>query len=149
MGVSAKCTTIRHIVRLRQLLRRWRDRACTGGSRLAPSDVPEGHFAVRVGSQSRRFVVRTSYLNHPIFKKLLVESEEMYGYDHSGPIAIPCDENVFKEILRFLARESCVGAGGGCGKAGGVHEGWWYESSSVPLLHGFEVEHAPVVPINV
>ncbi|KMZ61805.1 SAUR-like auxin-responsive protein family [Zostera marina] len=149
MGVSAKCTTIRHIVRLRQMLRRWRIRACTGGSRLAPSDVPEGHFAVRVGSQSRRFVVRTSYLNHPIFKKLLLESEEMYGYDHSGPIAIPCDEKTFMEILGFLAGESVGGGGGGCGNVGGVRETWCYESFSVPLLRGFEVEHSPVVPINV
>lgn len=50
-------------------------------------------------------MVRTSYLNHPIFKKLLVESEEMYGYDLFDPIAIPCNIKVFKEILRFSSKK--------------------------------------------
>ncbi|XP_057974831.1 protein SMALL AUXIN UP-REGULATED RNA 12-like [Malania oleifera] len=105
-----KCSKIRHIVRLRQMLRRWRNKAASSrmssaGPRI-PSDVPAGHVAVCVGTSCRRFVVRASYLNHPVFKKLLVQAEEEYGFNNQGPLAIPCDESVFEEILRFLARSS-------------------------------------------
>lgn len=97
-----KCNKIRHIVRLRQLLRRWRNKAA---QRRIPSDVPSGHVAVTVGSNSRRFVVRASYLNHPVFRKLLVQAEEEYGFcNQGGPLCIPCDEKVFEDILRFLNR---------------------------------------------
>lgn len=97
------CSKIRHIVRLRQMLRRWRKKAATA-ARRAPSDVPAGHVAVTVGSSCKRFVVRAAYLNHPVFKKLLVQAEEEFGFANSGPLAIPCDESLFEEILRYLAR---------------------------------------------
>ncbi|KAG8377898.1 hypothetical protein BUALT_Bualt08G0081400 [Buddleja alternifolia] len=97
------CSKIRHIVRLRQMLRRWRKKAAMAAGH-APSDVPAGHVAVTVGSTCKRFVVRTTYLNHPVFKKLLVQAEEEYGFTNSGPLAIPCDEFLFEEILRYLAR---------------------------------------------
>lgn len=95
-GNSSK---IRRIVRLRQMLLRWRTKA-----RMASSDVPAGHVAVCVGPNKRRFVVRASYLNHPIFKKLLVQAEEEYGFCNHGPLAIPCDESLFEELLRVMAR---------------------------------------------
>ncbi|KAL8466762.1 hypothetical protein ACS0TY_035711 [Phlomoides rotata] len=99
----SSCSKIRHIVRLRQMLRRWRSKASTSARRL-PSDVPAGHVAVTVGSSCRRFVVRTTYLNHPVFKKLLVQAEEEFGFTNSGPLNIPCDESLFEDILRYLAR---------------------------------------------
>ncbi|KAK4434603.1 hypothetical protein Salat_0623100 [Sesamum alatum] len=99
------CSKIRHIVRLRQLLRRWRKKASMA-ARLTPSDVPAGHVAVTVGSSCKRYVVRATYLNHPVFKKLLVQAEEEYGFTNTGgPLAIPCDETLFEEILRYLARK--------------------------------------------
>ncbi|WOG91957.1 hypothetical protein DCAR_0311212 [Daucus carota subsp. sativus] len=97
------CSKIRHIVQLRQMLRRWRKKAAMSASRI-PSDVPAGHVAVCVGINCRRFVVRTTYLNHPVFKKLLVQAEEEFGFNNSGPLAIPCDEFVFEDIIRRLAR---------------------------------------------
>ncbi|XP_054799469.1 indole-3-acetic acid-induced protein ARG7 [Prosopis cineraria] len=97
-----KCSKIRHIVRLRQMLRQWRNKARMSASRI-PSDVPAGHVAVCVGNNSRRFVVRASYLNHPVFKKLLVQAEEEYGFSNHGPLAIPCDEAVFEEVLRSIS----------------------------------------------
>ncbi|XP_042059049.1 auxin-induced protein 6B-like [Salvia splendens] len=99
------CNKIRHIVRLRQMLRRWRKKAAVA-ARPSPSDVPSGHVAVTVGPSRKRFVVRTAYLNHPVFKKLLVQAEEEYGFANSGPLAIPCEESLFEEILRYLARTS-------------------------------------------
>ncbi|CAK9148260.1 unnamed protein product [Ilex paraguariensis] len=97
------CSKIRHIVRLRQMLRWWLKKAAMT-SRLIPSDVPAGHVAVNVGTNRRRFVVRATYLNHPVFKKLLVEAEEEYGFANTGPLFIPCDESLFEEILCFLSR---------------------------------------------
>lgn len=97
------CSKIRHIVKLRQMLRRWRKKAAMSSSRI-PSDVPAGHVAVSVGTNCRRFVVRATYLNHPVFKKLLVQAEEEYGFTNTGPLAIPCDESVFEDLIRFLSR---------------------------------------------
>ncbi|MBA0733994.1 hypothetical protein Gogos_017948 [Gossypium gossypioides] len=98
-----KCSKIRHIVRLRQMLRRWRNKARVSASRI-PSDVPAGHVAVYVGTSCRRFVVRLTYLNHPVFKKLLIQAEEEYGFTNQGPLSIPCDETVFEEVIRFISR---------------------------------------------
>ncbi|KAE8716373.1 Auxin-responsive protein SAUR40 [Hibiscus syriacus] len=81
------CVKIRHIVRLRQILQRWRKKARMSAGRT-PSDVPSGHVAVCVGASCRRFVVRATYLNHPVFKKLLIQAEEEYGFTNQGPLAI-------------------------------------------------------------
>ncbi|KAL9358589.1 hypothetical protein Peur_046712 [Populus x canadensis] len=99
----AKCAKIRHIVRLRQMLRRWRNKARMSANRI-PSDVPAGHVAVCVGTGGRRFVVRATYLNHPIFKKLLVQAEEEFGFSNQGPLTIPCDETLFEEMIRCISR---------------------------------------------
>ncbi|KAK9059909.1 hypothetical protein SSX86_020613 [Deinandra increscens subsp. villosa] len=98
------CSKIRHIVHLRHLLRRWRKKAAMASRKSLPSDVPAGHVAVSVGSNCRRFVVRATHLNHPVFHKLLVQAEEEFGFSNSGPLAIPCDEYLFEEIIRFLSR---------------------------------------------
>ncbi|KAK4275129.1 hypothetical protein QN277_018264 [Acacia crassicarpa] len=99
---AAKCSKIRCIVRLRQMLRRWRNKARVNG---VPSDVPPGHVAVRIGRDCpRRYVVKAAYLNHPFFKKLLNQVEEEYGFSNNGPLSIPCDEETFQEILRFVSR---------------------------------------------
>ncbi|KAJ9132777.1 hypothetical protein P3X46_033614 [Hevea brasiliensis] len=98
-----KSNKIRHIVRIQQMLKRWRRKARLTASH-APSDVPSGHVAVCVGDRCKRFIVRATYLNHPIFKMLLVQAEEEYGFKNIGPLTIPCDESVFEEILRVLSR---------------------------------------------
>ncbi|CAE5957988.1 unnamed protein product [Arabidopsis arenosa] len=104
-GSLVKCSKIRHIVRLRQMLRRWRNKArLSSVSRCVPSDVPSGHVAVCVGSGCRRFVVRASYLNHPIISNLLVQAEEEFGFVNQGPLVIPCEESVFEEAIRFISR---------------------------------------------
>lgn len=103
-----KCNKISQIVRIRQMLRRWHKKATFRRIRGVPSDVPAGHVAVSVGNSFRRFVVRATYLNHPIFEKLLTQAAEEYGFANSGPIAIPCDESVFEEILQFVARPDSV-----------------------------------------
>ncbi|OIT33909.1 PREDICTED: indole-3-acetic acid-induced protein ARG7-like [Nicotiana attenuata] len=102
------CSKIRNIVRLRQMLQRWRKMAVTAARRRVSTDVPSGHMAVIVGASCKRFVVRATYLNHPIFKKLLSQAEEEFGFTNSGLLAIPCDESLFEELLRYLARFDSV-----------------------------------------
>ncbi|PON99958.1 Small auxin-up RNA [Trema orientale] len=105
-----RCNKIRHIVRIRQMLQQWRRKARIAGAaaRAAaappPSDVPAGHVAVCVGSSCRRFIVRATHLNHPMFKNLLVQAEEEYGFANHGPLSIPCDEASFEEVLRVVTR---------------------------------------------
>ncbi|RZB74102.1 auxin-responsive protein SAUR71-like [Glycine soja] len=96
MSASTGSSKIRRIVRVRQMLLRWR--------RKAAADVPAGHVAVCVGPSRRRFIVRATHLNHPIFKMLLVKAEEEYGFCNHGPLAIPCDESLFEELLRVVSR---------------------------------------------
>ncbi|MCD7446511.1 hypothetical protein HAX54_009192 [Datura stramonium] len=99
-----KYNKIRCIVRISQMLRQWKKRAVSSSSKRIAHDVPAGHVAISVGSSCRRFVVRATYLNHPIFRKLLIQAEEEYGFSNHGTLAIPCDEFLFEEILRFISR---------------------------------------------
>ncbi|CAK9326503.1 unnamed protein product [Citrullus colocynthis] len=101
---TSKSHKIRRIVRLRQMLQHWRKKARAAANRAPPADVPAGHVAVCVGSDCRRFIVRATFLNHPIFRKLLSQAEEEYGFETRGPLALPCDESVFEEVLRVVAR---------------------------------------------
>ncbi|RLM75255.1 hypothetical protein C2845_PM15G24320 [Panicum miliaceum] len=148
----AKCSSkIRYIVWLRQTLRRWRSRAAARAAVAAAgveAVVPAGHVAVCVGGASRRFVVRAAHLNHPVFRELLRQAEEEYGFPSgacAGPIALPCDEGLFEHVLRHLSSPSkasrfvtlediksgalsccCVAAAG----------------DSLPLLHGIAADKA-------
>ncbi|KAH7692545.1 Small auxin-up RNA protein [Dioscorea alata] len=136
-GGIGKCSKIRHIVRLRQMLRRWRRRAA---GEYWPSDVPAGHVVVCVGSSRRRFVVRAAHLNHPVFRRLLAQAEEEYGFAHAGPLTIPCDESLFEEILRHIAspssRFACLEDLQKCGCChAGLRPAWHAES--LPLLGAF------------
>ena len=137
-GSVGKCSKIRHIVRLRQMLRRWRNKArLSSASRCVPSDVPSGHVAVCVGSECRRFVVRASYLNHPILSNLLVQAEEEYGFVNQGPLVIPCEESVFEEAIRFISRSNRCTCPEDLQKChGGVTSKLDLLIESRPLLHG-------------
>ncbi|KAL2466099.1 SAUR-like auxin-responsive protein family [Abeliophyllum distichum] len=56
-----------------------------------PVDVKEGHFVVHtVDGESRRFVVKLSYLAHPGFLNLLQQAEEEFGFRQKGNLAVPC-----------------------------------------------------------
>ncbi|XP_015689168.1 auxin-induced protein 15A-like [Oryza brachyantha] len=91
---------IRDIVRLRQLLKKWKRLA------LAPKNAggavpPRGFFAVCVGEEMRRFVIPTGCLGHWAFGQLLSRAEEEFGFQHEGALRIPCDVEVFQGILRL------------------------------------------------
>ncbi|XP_010453133.1 PREDICTED: auxin-responsive protein SAUR71-like [Camelina sativa] len=135
-----KCSKIRHIVKLRQMLRQWRSKARMSSSvrRCVPSDVPSGHVVVYVGSSCRRFVVRATYLNHPILVNLLVKAEEEFGFANQGPLVIPCEESVFEELIRFITQSSRFTCTEHLKKSrhGGVRSQLELLMESRPLLHG-------------
>ncbi|CAI0380697.1 unnamed protein product, partial [Linum tenue] len=64
------------------------------------------HIVVCVGGSCRRFVVRTTHLNHPIFNRILSQAEEEFG--NAGPLRIPCDELEFEEILKLVSRSYSI-----------------------------------------
>ncbi|CAM8899287.1 unnamed protein product [Rhodiola kirilowii] len=99
--VPMKPNVVRRIVKLKRALKRWRNTAVA--SSRVPSDVPSGHIAVYVGAGFKRFVVRAAYLNHPLFKHLLAQAEEEFGFVNRGPLVIPCVESEFEEALRSVS----------------------------------------------
>ncbi|KAL1215712.1 Auxin-responsive protein SAUR50 [Cardamine amara subsp. amara] len=110
MGKNNK---IGSVVRIRQMLKQWQKKAHIGSNNdpAFSSDVPPGHVAVSVGVNRRRYVVRAKHLNHPIFRRLLAEAEEEYGFSNAGPLAIPCDESLFEEIIEVVTRSESSGRG--------------------------------------
>ncbi|KAK8522166.1 hypothetical protein V6N13_115138 [Hibiscus sabdariffa] len=144
-----KCQKIRQIVRIRQMLKQWRRNARITANKISknehtPTDVPAGHVAIIVGVNMRRFIVRATYLNHPMFGNLLVQTEEEYGFQHDGPLTIPCDESLFEEILLVVSRSD---SSSNSGRFSGFdvlqrccHVGMKNKlgvfSESRPLLHG-------------
>ncbi|KAI3447963.1 hypothetical protein Pfo_004628 [Paulownia fortunei] len=135
-----KYNKIRHIVRIRQMLRAWRIKATSPASyHSSPPDVPAGHVAICVGSSCRRFIMRATHLNHPMFRRLLSQVEEEYGFSNNpGPLAIPCDESLFEEILRLVSRgDSANSDFQRCCHVGIRNENPDCLGESRPLLYGF------------
>jgi SAUR family protein len=97
---------IRDIVRLQQLLKKWKKLATVApSSSSGKSSVPRGSFAVYVGDEMRRFVIPTEYLGHWAFAELLREAEEEFGFRHEGALRIPCDVEAFEGILRVVQQQ--------------------------------------------
>ncbi|KAG2332619.1 hypothetical protein Bca4012_017808 [Brassica carinata] len=71
---------------------------------VIPKDVPKGHLVVYVGEESRRFVIKISLLTHPLFKALLEQAQEAYGFSADSRLWIPCDVSTFLDVVR------CAGA---------------------------------------
>jgi SAUR family protein len=141
MGKNNK---IGSVVRIRQMLKQWQRKAHIGSNNDPhASDVPPGHVAVSVGENRRRYVVRAKHLNHPIFRRLLAEAEEEYGFSNVGPLAIPCDESLFEEIIEVVTRSDSSGRGNPvtledirrCNHVG-MAKSVEYLSESGPLLPG-------------
>ncbi|XP_047179428.1 indole-3-acetic acid-induced protein ARG7-like [Vigna umbellata] len=66
-------------------------------------NAPKGYLAVYVGEKMKRFVIPLSYLNQPLFRELLSQAEEEFGYNHPmGGLTIPCSEDSFQHITSCL-----------------------------------------------
>ncbi|KAJ3695930.1 hypothetical protein LUZ60_001307 [Juncus effusus] len=75
------------------------------------SKVKKGSLAVQVGLEGeeggfKRFVIPISYLYHPLFRRLLDTAQEVYGYDSSGPLKLPCSVDDFLNLRWRIERES-------------------------------------------
>ncbi|XP_062204228.1 auxin-responsive protein SAUR71-like [Phragmites australis] len=86
-----------------------RRRGGGGGGKKAHAGVPEGHVPVYVGGggegAEERFVVRTELLGAPALAELLGRAAQEYGYDHQGPLRIPCPVAVFRRALASVAAD--------------------------------------------
>ncbi|KAK9269252.1 hypothetical protein L1049_001022 [Liquidambar formosana] len=103
-----KVEKIRQIVRLKQVMQRWknmslrtRSDADSGSSRR----IPPGFLAVYVGVERKRFVIPTRFLNLPILVDLLNKAEEEFGFQSNGGLVLPCEVGFFRQVLTFLERD--------------------------------------------
>ncbi|KAL5558773.1 hypothetical protein UlMin_034984 [Ulmus minor] len=123
---SKKPNKIREIVRLQQILKKWRKLANSSKSSnsssktksiqflkrtLSLSDktmsfdngsVPKGYLAICVGEELKRFVIPTEYLGHQAFHVLLREAEEEFGFHQTGVLRIPCEVSLFESVLKMV-----------------------------------------------
>jgi SAUR family protein len=81
--------------------------------------APEGCFPVYVGPQRQRFVVKAKFANHPLFVTLLEDAESEYGYNSEGPILLPCDVDLFHNVLAEMDGSQDMIGTPGCGFAKG------------------------------
>ncbi|KAI4310408.1 hypothetical protein MLD38_035388 [Melastoma candidum] len=71
-----------------------------------PRDVPKGHMAVYVGEDEKRYVVRVSVLEDPLFRALLDEARgSIYDFRTEPRLRVPCDENMLIDVLRRCASQ--------------------------------------------
>ncbi|XP_027359990.1 auxin-responsive protein SAUR32-like [Abrus precatorius] len=67
--------------------------------------APHGCFSVHVGPERKRFIVKTEYVNHPLFQILLEEAEQEFGFESDGPIWLPCNVDLFYKVLAEMDGE--------------------------------------------
>ncbi|EMS53829.1 hypothetical protein CFC21_066627 [Triticum aestivum] len=105
MGMAEKGSAARKAGLITKTLDRCR-------STTARNNKPaEGCFSVYVGAGRQRFVVRMECLNHPLFRALLEEAEEAFGYADSGPLELPCNTEAFTKVLEKIEEEKQMSAG--------------------------------------
>ncbi|CAI9760561.1 unnamed protein product [Fraxinus pennsylvanica] len=93
-----KVNKIIQIVRLRQVVQRWKTKSLS-------RTPPPGSLAVYVGLELQRFVIPTRFLNLPVFVGLLHKAEEEFGFQTSGGLVLPCESGFFREILNYLEKD--------------------------------------------
>ncbi|KAL3835728.1 hypothetical protein ACJIZ3_010464 [Penstemon smallii] len=81
--------------------------------------TPLGCFSIYVGPERQRFVIKTEYVNHHLFKMLLEEAESEYGYSSEGPLMLPCEVSQFVKVLMEMDCEEI-----------GKQHGWRFVSRS-------------------
>ncbi|XP_026660945.1 auxin-responsive protein SAUR50 [Phoenix dactylifera] len=102
---------------LRAFLRKWKEKGnefligatsepsqcslltCSQEEQTIPKDVPRGHLVVYVGEECKRFVIKITFLEHPLFQALLDQAREEYEFKPGSKLCIPCNENIFLGIL--------------------------------------------------
>ncbi|KAL2623388.1 hypothetical protein R1flu_003593 [Riccia fluitans] len=69
---------------------------------LGKGTPPRGCIAVYVGTEKKRFIISTHYLNHRLFRDLLKRSEEEYGFGYRGGLLIACEAILFEHLLWLI-----------------------------------------------
>ncbi|MCO5595976.1 hypothetical protein L7F22_050028 [Adiantum nelumboides] len=64
--------------------------------------TPKGYLALYVGEERRRFLVKASLINHPLFGLLLDKAKEEFGFEQKGPLNIPCEVAFFEHIMLLV-----------------------------------------------
>ncbi|GER45509.1 SAUR-like auxin-responsive protein family [Striga asiatica] len=67
--------------------------------------APTGCFSVYVGPEKQRFVIKTEFVNHPLFRMLLEDAELEYGFANTGPLHLPCEVDLFVKVLAQMECE--------------------------------------------
>uniref|UniRef100_A0A7C9DVH1 Uncharacterized protein n=1 Tax=Opuntia streptacantha TaxID=393608 RepID=A0A7C9DVH1_OPUST len=97
------CTTLLHFQpQVHSFLKRTLSFTDVSAAEASSNAVPKGFLAVDVGEDMKRFVIPTSYLSHQAFSVLLKEAEEEFGFQQEGVLRIPCEEEVFQNILKVV-----------------------------------------------
>lgn len=79
-------------------------------NKTIPKDVPKGHLVVYVGEYQKRFVIKITLLKHPLFQALLDHAREVYDFDATSKLCIPCDEYIFQSVVRCATSpRTCIG----------------------------------------
>ncbi|KAL6273414.1 hypothetical protein ACE6H2_024106 [Prunus campanulata] len=63
---------------------------------------PTGFLALYVGEERQRFLVRTSFLSHPLFKMLLEKAYNEYGFEQRNGLVVPCSVSAFEEVVNAV-----------------------------------------------
>jgi len=84
-----------------------------------PPPEKAGCFSVYVGPEKQRFVIKTKYVNHPLFRILLEEAESEYGFISDGPLVLPCKADLFCEVLLAMEDARADSRFHGCATARG------------------------------
>ncbi|KAI5080248.1 hypothetical protein GOP47_0005727 [Adiantum capillus-veneris] len=64
--------------------------------------TPKGYLAVYVGEEKKRFLVKASLVNHPLFGVLLEKAKEQFGFEQKGPLNIPCEIAFFEHVMLLV-----------------------------------------------
>ncbi|KAL1822319.1 hypothetical protein DCAR_0310147 [Daucus carota subsp. sativus] len=93
-------------------------------------EIPKGCLAVIVGQgeEQQKVIIPVIYINHPLFMQLLKEAEEEYGFDHQGPINIPCHVEEFKNVQGLIDKDSSLHHGYGHGHQHHNHHVWCFKA---------------------
>ncbi|KAK8657816.1 hypothetical protein V6N13_036037 [Hibiscus sabdariffa] len=65
----------------------------------SPNGVKKGCFFVYVGPQRERFTIKMENINHPLFRTLLEDAEQEYGFSNEGPLLLPCEVDLFNQVI--------------------------------------------------
>ncbi|KAE9614029.1 hypothetical protein Lal_00016425 [Lupinus albus] len=107
-GAMKKVDKIRQMACLKDLLIRWKQTSLRRrilNDAVSSPRAPSGFLFVYVGTERKRFVIPTRFLNLPIFASLLKETEEEFGFRCSGGLVLPCEVGFFNDVVECLHKD--------------------------------------------